>query len=84
MNAVDGLEGGGKKMGAPVVHSGRIVVINHAKRDWGGMVTRESPTLPCLFFLTPVCIFLCYLLWHSYVCSTKLFEAIGPFCFKQF
>ena len=41
------MEGGGKKMGVPVVHSGRIVVINHAKRDWDGMVTREKPTLLC-------------------------------------
>ena len=45
MNAVDGLGGKGKKIGVPVVHSGRIVVINHAKRDCGGMVTREKPTL---------------------------------------
>ena len=51
-------------MGVPVVHSGRIVVINHAKRDWDGMVTREKPTLLFCFL---VCTFLCYLLWHGYV-----------------
>ena len=64
MNAVDGLGGKGKKIGVPVVHSGRIVVINHAKRDWDGMVTREKPTLLCFAFLTLVGTFLCYLLWH--------------------
>ena len=38
-------------MGVPVVHSGRIVVINHAKRDWGGMVTREKTLITVFCFL---------------------------------
>ena len=69
MNAVDGLGGKGKKIGVPVVHSGRIVVINHAKRDWGGMVTREKPTL------------LCFVFWYAHFCviwcGTGMFGHVG-------